>query len=75
MRVFIDTCSAQDFDKVARYLFDRGIDVSERNKIKLEIIADVSDEIIAELRNLDLDNVISIGTKSLFREPKYGLSS
>lgn len=65
MQVYVDTCSAADFDKVVRYLYDRDVDVTNRDKTKLVVCVDISEELIDELKEMDLDNTISIGTKPL----------
>lgn len=66
MKVFIDTCSNDDFHKVVRFLSSKNIDVSNRDIERGEIQADITPDLVEQIKELPLDNTVFIGTSSLW---------
>ncbi len=64
-RYFIDTSTANDFDAVVRFLHSKQIPIADRNKVKLVVSAELTDEQLEELRRLPLEEYVSCGKAPL----------
>ena len=64
-KYWIDTSTNNDFETVIRYLLARNIPFIDRDKMKLFVSANLNDEQIKEIRELPLEDDISIGTTAL----------
>ena len=63
---YIDTSSFDDYDRVAKYLSEKGVSILKRNKLKMVIAADVSREFVSEMvRTVKFDELVSDGEKPL----------
>lgn len=59
----IDLSTPSNFDTVVRHLNSAGIPISDRNKLKLVISAELTDVQVAAIHALPLEEGASIGTK------------
>lgn len=64
-RYYIDTSTYNDFDAVIRYLHSKSIPIDNRDKVKMVISAELTDEQLGELKALPLEEVLSYGTSPL----------
>ena len=62
---YIDLSTPGDYDTVVRHLNSAGIPISDRNKLKLVISAELTDVQVAVIDDLPLEESASIGTKPL----------
>ncbi len=62
---YIDLSTPRDYDAVVRHLNSADIPIQDRNKLKLVISAELTDEQVAAIDALPLEEVSSIGTSPL----------
>lgn len=62
---YIDLSTPRDYDAVVRHLNSADIPIQDRNKLKLVISAELTDEQVAAIDALPLEEVASIGTSPL----------
>ncbi len=62
---FIDLFNYNDYDRVVRFLHEQNIPIIARDKVKMEIVADISPEIEKQIYNLPFEEYASIGAHSV----------
>jgi len=64
--LYIDTGSFDDFDRVARYLFERNVPIVKRNKAAMVLAADVSQDFVTQMtKEIKFDEGVSAGETPL----------
>ena len=64
--LYIDTCSYNDYDDVVRFLLKHSVPIIDRNKMKMIVVAEMSDELADQMQDeTDFEDVVSIGKTPL----------
>jgi len=59
--LYIDTFSYNDYDNVVRFLMRHNVPIANRNKMKMVIAAEISNELADQMQNeVDFEDMISI---------------
>lgn len=62
---FIDLFNYNDYDRVVRFLHEKNIPIIQRDKLKMEIVADITPEIERAIYDLPFEEYASIGERSV----------
>ena len=63
---YIDTCFYDDYDKVVRFLLEHNVPIADRNKMKMVVSAEMSNELANQMQDeVDFDEAVSIGNTPL----------
>jgi hypothetical protein len=62
---FIDVFNYNDYDRVVRFLLEKNIPIIARDKVRMEVVADISPEIEEQIYALPFDEFASIGARSV----------
>ncbi len=63
---YIDTCSCGDYDKVIRFLSEHDVPIASRNKMRMVVSAEMSNELVKQMQDeVDFEETVSIGETPL----------
>lgn len=59
---YIDAGCYDDYDRVVRFLLDKGVKIIERDKMKMLVVAELPENVESEMtREVRFDEAVSIG--------------
>lgn len=60
--LYIDVCSYDDYDRVVRFLLEHDVPIVNRNKMKMVVVAEMSEELAKQMQDeVDFKEVVLVG--------------
>ncbi|MFA5230088.1 MAG: hypothetical protein WC422_01410 [Candidatus Paceibacterota bacterium] len=66
MLLYIDALSYEDYDKMVAFLLEHEVEMVDRNKVKMCVLAETTPELVKQMKKeVDFKDPISFGQKPL----------